>query len=237
MKDAQIIGILPMIRLQSHETACQFTPNQLENVHSIWQTRPPHIFNGSQLVLKNYEILPESIHIEVCLCEYKFYYAQKQGLPLGLTPIGVSGLIVCQNHLIVAQRSQQVTAYPAYWEFAPSGSLDHALIRDDGSVDFVARLHEEFTEEVGLSAECITASQPFALIYDPNDPVYDIACQLTLDTSLDAILAAFEASEEYDRPQAVPLAEVEAWLTAQPEGVVPTSRSILTAWQQFRSEA
>ena len=72
---------------------------------------------------------------------------------------------------------------------------------------------------------------PFALIYDAADPVYDIACRLHLRIGRDQLAAGLAASDEYDDPVAVPLADLDDWLNAHQAEVIPTSQAILEAFR------
>lgn len=196
----------------------------------IWVKRPSHIFNGDLLVHQATITRADYLEVAGYFTEYRFYYAQKQsGQDFGLAPLAVSGLIICEDHVIFARRSPHVTSYPGKLELVPSGGLDRGVAMDDGTVDFSAQLRAEFAEETGQSEAAIMSIKPFALIHDPADPVYDIACRMHLNIGRNELQAGLAHSGEYDEPVAVPLTELDQWLAAHQEDVIPTSRAILKA--------
>lgn len=206
-----------------------------EQVDPIWEQRPPHIFNGSLLIHLASTIEADRIALTGAFIEYRYYYVQKRsGVDLGIAPIGVSGLILCDGHYVFARRSAAVTSYSGYLELVPSGGLDQSTASEDGQVDFAGKLQEEFAEEVGLPAHTLTSIKPFTVIYDPQDPVYDIGCLLRCSASLNTILASLSESEEYDDPIAVPTPMMPDWITQRRDEVVPTSLALLNALAQYK---
>lgn len=162
------------------------------------------------------------------LTPYRYYYAQKRaGISFGLAPIAVSGLIECEGQLIFARRSPQVTTYAGFWELVPSGGVDRAAVRDDGSVDIGAALRQEFVEEVGLNSSVIENLTPFALVYDPAEPTYDVACRIVLKVNTATVLESLAHSPEYTQALAVPWKDLPAWLQENNANLIPTSRLIL----------
>ena len=215
-----------------HADAPVFDDHQRRLADEIWAKKPDHVFNAALLVHQATTVRANHIDLTGAFTEYRFYYAQKRsGQSFGLTPIGVSGLIICEDYVIFARRSSHVTSYPGKLELVPSGGLDREVAREDGTIDYLAKLRSEFAEETGQSAAIITAIEPFALIHDPADPVIDIACRLHLNIGRAPLQASLAQSDEYDDPAAVPLAALDDWLTAHQDEVIPTSRAILAAFR------
>jgi hypothetical protein len=195
-----------------------------------WAKRPGHIFNGDLLVHQATVAREDRLEVAGYFTEYRLYYAQKtSGEDFGVTPLAVSGLIICEDHVIFARRSPHVTSYPGKLELVPSGGLDRGAALDGGLVDFPAKLRAEFAEETGQPEAAVTSIEAFALIHDPADPVYDIACRLHLNIGRAQLQSGLAQSDEYDDPVAVPLAEITQWLAAHQEEVIPTSHAILSA--------
>jgi len=208
----------------------QFSTDQHTLADQIWAKKPDHIFNAELLVHQETHIREDIVDVTGCFTEYRFYYAQKvSGQSFGLTPLAVSGLIICEDHVILARRASHVTSYPGMLELVPSGGLDRDAAMDDGLVDFRSKLRVEFAEETGQPGESVLSVEPFALIHDPDDPAYDIACHLHVNIGRTQLMAGLAKSDEYDDPVAVPMGEISDWLVAHQDELIPTSRAILSA--------
>jgi hypothetical protein len=218
------------VRVTWHADDPPISAHQQQLAAQIWAKKPDHIFNGDLLVHRATLAKDNSLEVSGYFTEYRFYYAQKQsGQSFGLTPLAVSGLIICEDHVILARRASHVTSYPGLLELVPSGGLDRDSALDDGLVDFRQKLRDEFAEETRQPTEAILSIDPFALIHDPADPVYDIACRLHLNIGCAQLAAGLAQSDEYGDPVAVPLADLSQWLAAHQGDVIPTSRAILMA--------
>ncbi len=216
------------VMLEWQADAPIFTDAQVAQVEAFWEQRPPTVFNGSLLIHRQTLVSDNHIRLTGTFTEYKFYFAQRHGMELGLTTIGVSGLIILNEQVIFARRSPHMTGYPNMLELVPSGTIDNAVALANGTVDFVTKIKQEFEEEVGLPQHCIQKVTPFAVTYDSHDSSYDILCRLDVETTLDAILTGLKQSDEYTEPIPVPLDQVEAWLTVHQQEVLPTSHMIVS---------
>lgn len=201
-----------------------------------WSERGAEQFNGSLLAYQKHELNGNGLRLEGRFIEYRFYYAQKRGgVNLGLEPIGVSGLIICEDHLIFARRAPHVTAYPNHLELVPSGGIDRTAALADGRVDFLAQLRLEFAEETNCSPAQISSLRPLAFVHDLADSCYDIACEIRYEASLASLLAGLGRSAEYQAPVAVPIAEAAAWVAENAEALLPTSKAIVSLWLKATS--
>jgi hypothetical protein len=228
---AQIIG-LGKVLVKWQPQIPQFDPQFLVLAESLWKQRPPHLFNGSVLMHLQTQVQPGRVDLTGAFTDYRMYYAQKQsGRNFGLNPIAVSGLMICQGHLILGRRGAQVTAYPGWYEIAPAGGLDLSVAMDDRSIDYTAQLRAEFTEEIGLPEEVISDIRPFGVVYDPQDPVYDVVCEMSLTLGPAEVLAAMANSAEYTQALAIPLSELPAWLESHRAELIPPSAAILDVWR------
>ena len=221
------------IQLIWTDNAPQFTNSLSDDfltaIDEVWESRPPYVFNGSIYIHQETHIYPDYVEMVGVFTEYKFYYTQKALGQYGVVPISVSGTIWCEDHLILAKRSQQVTNYQGFYELAPSGTIDKPMAGDDGMIDFRRKLREEFYEETTLSADVIQQITPFALVEDPSDPVIDVYCFLELETSKDALLEGIASTDEYDDPVAIPRHDVMQWFSDHQDRIIPPSRHVIEA--------
>lgn len=231
--DYQIIG-LGDVYLTWQPESIQYSPDLQQLAATTWTSRPLHVFNGDTLIYQAAIVNPNRIDLVGRYTEYQFYYAQKRTqTSFGIAPIAVSGMILCQEHLVLGQRSLSVTSYPGWWELAPAGAIDKSAALPDGTADFIGQLTQEFTEEIGLGAEVIRAIHPFGVTYDPNDPVYDIICKIDVEVELSHLLETMRSGEEYMDALAIPLAEVPAWLEQHQTQLIPPSQAILAIWSAY----
>ncbi|MBZ0307058.1 MAG: hypothetical protein K8I82_13390 [Anaerolineae bacterium] len=219
------------VTLHWQPDAPTFTQEQLAQVEEIWAKRPMGMFNGG--LFNHHETVFQNGNIRLIgsYTEYKFYFAQRHGVDLGLHPMGVSGLIEVEGHVVFARRSPHVTAYKNYFELVPSGGLDETTRRENGTVDVAAQIRDEFVEEVGLPAEVVREVQPFAVIYTPSERVYDVACVLTVSATPQTILNSLRQSIEYTAPVLVPRPMLKEWMQLHQQEILPTCRAILSAWE------
>jgi hypothetical protein len=208
----------------------QYHPDLVRQAEEKWQTRPPQVFNGSLFVHQRTEVTADKTTLHGAFTGYKYYYAQKQGIPFGIEPIGVSGFIVADNHLVIARRSPHVTAYPNKLELVPAGTIDRSVAQDDGTVDFIQKMREEFHEEVGLPLDVIQSVQPIGVFYDIEDGIYDVVCRLEVQAAAQDILTSLQRSDEYDAPLLLPVSDVRHWMQVHQSDLLPTSTAILESF-------
>lgn len=196
-------------------------------IEDCWEKRPTSVFNGSLLVHRHTLVENNHIRLTGTFTEYKFYFAQRRCVDLGLSTIGVSGLIVLNEQVVFARRSPHMTGYPNMLELVPSGTIDDAVALADGTVDYVTKMKEEFEEEVGLPQSRVKKVTSFGVTYEPHERAYDILCKLEVDATPQEILASLQQSEEYTEPVLVPFSDLDNWLTAHRHELLPTSEVIL----------
>jgi len=197
----------------------------------LWQNRPSGVFNGSLLAYVSHTLTAEGIILQGAFTEYKFYYAQKNSVQhFGVASIGVSGVIICDDHFIIARRSPTVTGYAGWLELVPSGSIDREMALDNGTVNFTQKLREEFTEETGVSADHIQSVTPIGVIHDPQDPAYDAVCAIHVTVNHQTLIDSLTKSDEYTDPLAIPKSQALAWSKAHRHELLPTSRAIIEAF-------
>ncbi len=167
--------------------------------------------------------------------EYKQFIAQRRrpDLQLDIKPVGVSGITVLKwqdsEYVLFARRTDRTTEYPGFLELVPSGSIDQEFVAADGVVDYRAKLLSEFIEETGLSRDCVQSVSGFALVLDTDHHVYDICCEIVLAISKETFRHAFR-SDEYSDPLFVSRMDLEAFIRANVDSIVPTSAAIIEAY-------
>jgi hypothetical protein len=161
---------------------------------------------------------------------YRYFYAQKQSrelqVRLALKPVSVSALVCTDDSLIIAKRGSKVTQYKNYWELVPSGPIGKKYFAKK-EVDFKGQLLEQLKEEIGLDSDNVATSDLFALIYDAYEFTYDICCQIGLSGVYGDELSLQKTDSEYSELQAIPLAELPAFIEQHHRFIVPTSMEIL----------
>ena len=188
--------------------------------------------------LLNFLELNERERIEVTgyFVEYKHFLAQRKQpeLNLGIKPIGVSGIIILKEanmeYVVFAKRANDTTEYPGFFELVPSGSIDKECADNSGIVDYKSKLLSEFTEETGLSRDCVKDVSGFAFVLDTNDNVYDVCCEIVIDTKKDLAIQKFSSSKEYQSPIFVGIGELDDFIKLNYNSIVPTSMALVEAY-------
>ncbi len=197
-------------------------------VEALWQAacaKKP-LFNGSIVCYHSHQKRQGVLHIQCFVHEYKYFLAQltDPSLDLGLSPIGVSGLLIDpQQNTLIGQR-QGVTQYDGYYELMPSGSIEADKKTPEGYLDYTAQLLTELEEETGIAPTAVQQLVPFCLLYDTQHQVYDIGCKVYLNAPL-VDLVRPQAAEEYSNSKIISLATCTQAL--QFDTTVPTSWGLL----------
>jgi len=108
--------------------------------------------------------------LHVADCAYRFYAVQDNAFDLGVRPLGVRGITVRDDKILMGRRSEQVASHPRRWEFAPGGVVDV----DRPPVDTILA---ELKEETGLRAACEPVS--IAVLHDSVLRSWEIVCRIT----------------------------------------------------------
>lgn len=140
---------------------------------------------------------------------------------LHISPVAVTGVVMCPEGLVLGRRGATVTQHPGLWDAAPSGSLDQA--------DPQAQLLTEMSEELGLDVSAIDSIRATGLVWDTASSVHDIVYLVETRLSAESIRTAHAArgTPEYESITVVELEKVDAFLRSNATMVVPTLRVIL----------
>ncbi|WP_432798545.1 hypothetical protein [Poriferisphaera sp. WC338] len=216
------------------EASWEAPSNLSDEVDALWQTekkkRGSHLFNGTLV-----GILDVNVQGMVGRWfEYRYYVARKiipnklADLPIS---VGVSGIILHDDYIVFAKRSQHVMSYAGYWELAPSGAIDRQFYNSaTGLIDLKSQICCELEEETGLSKKIITQVTPFAYTLDSNDPSYEVCLKLTPNLSLAEAQSHFQSrtNNEYDSFKVIPQEEIRSFIRDNINLILPTSKAILS---------
>ena len=206
----------------------------LKDIEKAWEDeqvrRNLKLFNGNIL---NLAVINKQAQQDLTLSchsiEYKHYLAQRSGIELGITPLAVSGIVYYKQDnieiFLVGKRSETVTQYPGYYEFMPSGSIDANNIVAGEPMEYKKQLLIELKEELGISDEVKTIN-PFCLIFDEVDRVYDIGIEIEINNSHKIQV------QEYTSIEKLPIDLVAEYMKKQ--NVVITSKRLFGAWDFSR---
>lgn len=218
------------LRIEVASDAPALTGAEEHLVEVNWQAecrkRGRSLFNGEMLEFMRLE----GDRIVARFVEYRIYLASRAGA-LGtrqaVTPLGVSGVVCCGDHVGFGRRAAHVTQYPGWLELIPSGSIDRDALRADGTIDHCGQLIRELSEETGLGESAIGEIVTLGLVFDAVDAVYDLCVSITLTENEPSRLGPMR-SEEYDDLFFVNRASLPALTRSWDGRIVPTSLAILT---------
>ncbi len=204
-----------------------------QEVDNIWANaqagRAKPLFNGQ--VFSVLEIGDDEIRGR--FVEYKYFIAQRRRAELfpalQIRPLAITGILRAPGRIVFGRRAAGVTQEPGLWELLPSGGLDPGCRQGDGRLDVERQLLQELKEEIGLEAAAISKIRPFCIVEDLEQHVFDIAAELTTDSSDEQVRSAFEqsGSDEYDHIKIVPERELQRFLGEQASAMAPFSRYLL----------
>jgi hypothetical protein len=221
--------------------AVRLTEAQRRKVDAIWEAGRARLgdalYDAPILACRRLEILNDVAVLHGVYQPYRFYYAQRQAsrLNCGVDVIGVSGIVTLddgnQRAVAVGRRSDKMAQYTGRWECIPSGGIDDACARADGTVDYVAMLLHEFEEEVCLPTSEVDEVTPLAVIYDPVARNYDVCCELHTRITANAFRQALERSAEYTELMLIRESDWDDRLRELGDGLIPISRALLQVYR------
>jgi 8-oxo-dGTP pyrophosphatase MutT (NUDIX family) len=137
-------------------------PDLLEEVEARWDAlcaRNPAYFDGRLChVFGVHRNGYGGAVIHAADCAFRFHAVQDERFDLGVRPLGVKGLTIRDEGVLLGRRAANVAAYGGQWEFAPGGVVEPGE-------DPAATVSRELEEETGLSIR--GEPTPIAILYDP----------------------------------------------------------------------
>ncbi|MEM3008196.1 MAG: hypothetical protein QXW38_09665 [Candidatus Nitrosotenuis sp.] len=205
-------------------------------IQKIWneecKNKNYKLFNGEALSIVDIHKEGRNIIVNTKFTEYKNILASRKNPQLGLNikQLGVSGITIVDHQkkfILFSARSADTTEYPGYLELVPSGNIDKSVLLNDGTVDYISKIKEEFKEETGLSPTDIKDVKSFCLVYDKVNQVFDVGCLIYLDIEVKEIIKSFNKVSEYGIPELVPREALTDFMKQNQQKIVPTSLAIL----------
>ena len=164
---------------------------------------------------------------------YRWFVAQLRAPELfevlRVRPVAVSGVLSGPDGVVFGRRSAGGAQFPGWWELAPSGGLDRACRRADGTIDYIGKVVEELVEETGCPAARLTRIRPFAAVEDTTTRSVDIGVELSTDLTRAELErhAQANASGEYDTIEIVPREDIADFVRRCEGEVVEVSCALL----------
>ncbi len=215
---AEIVGIGSSIKLLLEEDLPgEEMTGAIERLWAAERAETPSLFNGRVISYRSHASSRDRLQISCFETDYTRVLAHLRGLEAGVAPLAVSGIIVDSKGKTLIGRRGQVTEYPGWYELIPSGGLNGVSPED--------QVREEFVEETGMGEGLIRTITPFCLIHDREHDVYDIGCEIRLDSAAEA-----KKNSEYEEVIAVSLGLLEDRMKR--DLFVPSSRALFQAWRE-----
>lgn len=167
-----------------------FTPFN-EAIDVYWQThKQKSMFNGAAVLCSG---LSANV-VKVTQCDYKtvFYIQNNRDSQLAkhFFLFGVSGYVIKDQAILIAQRSEVVSQYPGYIECPPSGGFEKEL----GIEAYQQQLLKEFQEETAHPLEHVEEVITQGIILDLDANQLDILSAIKLSDSAECI---YKDNSEY----------------------------------------
>lgn len=193
----------------------------MSRVQEIWnaeaQKRGRELCNGRIYCLHEYR----DNCLSIASSEYRFLLAQRfepslRKIGLNIRPLAVTGVLICADGVVLGRRGPTVTDYAGFWEPAPAGGLSKP--------DPKQQILEELEEEIGITKSRVVSARACGLVEDVELGVFDIVFRLETNASKIEIENAYDASNncEYDELAIVELSEMDDFLAARRQKLVPT---------------
>ena len=211
---------------------------QIENFWSF-ESQKKKLENNFVLCFENISKQNKKIIVDGKFVEYKIILADRflPNLGLGINQIGVSGIVIVneddENFVLFSSRTEQTTEYPGFFELVPSGHIEKSNLLNDGTIDYKAKILNEFIEETGCTKELISSIDSLGLVFDIQNHVYDVCCILHTKETRSKITKNFGNVSEYSKPIMIPFKEIETFKHQNYQKIVPTSLAILECMEKL----
>lgn len=202
-------------------------PQQIgARIDEIWaqekQRLGEALTNGPVFFLHDYR--PDCLTLQAG--EYRHVLARRRApelaeAGLAVRSVGVTGVLVCADGLVLGRRGDGVASDVGLWEPAPAGGLDRA--------DPAEQILEELREEVGIEKSAVELPEVRGLVEDTASGVVDIVFRLHTTASAEDIRAAQKSlgTDEYSELAIIDKAEVAAFLETERDHLLPALRPML----------
>jgi hypothetical protein len=192
---------------------------EIDRLWDAERARRPELFDGTILAV----LAHDARRVTAGPIPYRRLLAQVRqpalAPVLALLPLAVTGMVMCDDGLVLGLRGGRVTQDVGRWEFAPSGSVDASALLPNGGVDAAGLVQREMHEELGIAPELVRQCRLLALAWDQDSPVLDLIYGIRVAMSGEALLRGLPTGPEaeHDRVEVVPPARLAAFLNAEGE--------------------
>lgn len=165
--------------------------------------------------------------------EYRWLLAQSRDASIfkwsQVRPLAVTGLLFCQDGIVIGRRSKSVYQFPGLGELAPSGSVDFSTLDAHHNISLHQQLMQELREEIGIDASSVTELKPLAIVSDVDSHVFDVCFAVHTSLRWPQIqeASARNASEEYESIEILPLDNIASFLAANQHSITPLTLALL----------
>ena len=171
------------------------TLDELKIIDNIWnEYQKNNKYSGSNGKILSVDIISNS-KITLKIIEYKFFYAKIKNPRLlkkiKIQPLAVSGILVCNDGIVIGKRSDTCLQNPSSWELVPSGGLDLKIQKTKNKINFTDQILIELFEEIGIEKKYVVNILPFCYLFDKKSKVYDIGIEIITNLSFKDIKKKF----------------------------------------------
>lgn len=223
--DYQTFSLGPNFRIVVDRTPhFSLSDDERRLVEEIWQEeqrrKGSHLFNGRILCYSSHD----TDQLVGYFIDYKDYIAVRQRpalrekMPINL--LGASGLTIASASVLWGKRASFVTAYPGYYECAPSGGLNPEMVHHEAFSPHLP-FEMELLEETGLAKESIKKISVRSLVHDSNTNLYELVGMIELDEAV--LNQKMKGSHEYDELLWIEISNLPAFFASQKEKILPMS--------------
>jgi 8-oxo-dGTP pyrophosphatase MutT (NUDIX family) len=165
--------------------------------------------------------------------EYRRVVAQMQCPELfdelRLRPCATGGLLTCPDGVLFGQRPRNAIYQPGLWQLPPAGSIDPSAAREDGTIDLLANIFMELSEEIGLDSAAIIRTKLLCLAEHPGSHVLDIGIALHTQMGEEALREthAMSGNEEYASITIIPIDTLGCRITEIGSSLTPQALAFL----------
>ena len=237
MKDQDVFEIISTDKITVIKCPTSTIDYDVNKLELIWKKEysknTKKLFNNKTLIFNSFDRREKESIVKGSFIDYKLAISSRIEPSLGvdIKQIGVSGVVIfCDNkeYILFSTRSHNTTEYPNFIELVPSGHIDESTVLQNGSIDYISKLTEEFHEETGLSVSVIKNIKCLGFVFDKISHVYDICCVIEIDSSVQEIENSFKTVSEYLEPKFISLESLSDFININYNRIVPTSLAILS---------
>lgn len=223
--------LYPKVSIHLQEEPELELPLELEEeIEYLWQQEKARnsLYNERILCLDSYN----EKHLFCRFVEQRYLTASRQNRhiheKLKLYPLGVGGVAMCDNFVLVGRRDSKMRDLPGHLELVPIGSIETRAYQH-GEVDFIAQTLWLLHEQAHIFESSVRALHPLGLFFSSESGSYHIGVSVNLDPQ--ELEHELEGSSEYPLLKWYTIPEWENELRSLDADVTPLSKAL---WKSVR---